>query len=98
MVGPVDVSVAVRSPATRVPGRRVGGNGVAPLCGMSVWTPCHPVTVVTPIRERGRTRASRWSAPLDERPRRPGPGVLGSARDVGDGVAAIPEPEEPAGG
>jgi hypothetical protein len=44
-----------------------------------------------PIRERGRTRAPSWSAPLDERAWRPGPGVLGSARVDGDGMEPPPE-------
>jgi hypothetical protein len=58
----------------------------------------HPVAVVPPLAVRAGTRASRWSAPPDERAGRPGPGVLGGARDVGGGVASIPEPEAPAEG
>ena len=70
-----------------------------------------PVAVVPPSGERAGARAPRWSALPDERPWRPGPGLLGLSWDDGDGKIRpspptdlafetwiIPESETPAGG
>jgi hypothetical protein len=53
-----------------------------------------PLSAVDPHSvERARARAPRWSALPDERPWRPGPGLLGFAWVVGRRDTRIPESE-----